>query len=154
MYQSPHQQGSHQMPHMSNRETHTTYKAAHEEGRHLPLGLSCGWMQNALKFVATELNYPEFKGIPTERINTHSLRAGGQTLLPLPGTPTEESKIMGRLRIETFKEYISNQLSNFLAGTSKSTKTVFNFIKVEGGAFHDITKEVVNIPYTAPASAA
>ena len=29
-----------------------------------------------LKFAAAELNYPEFKGIPMEKIIAHSLRAG------------------------------------------------------------------------------
>ena len=48
----------------------------------------------------------------------------------------------------------SQMLSEFSMGMSKSMKKVFNFVNVEGGVYHDITKTMINIPYTAPANAA
>ena len=61
---------------------------------------------------------------------------------------------MGHWKSDTFKEYISDQLSEFLVGMSKIMKKVFNFVNVEGGVYHDITKTMINILYSAPASEA
>ena len=39
----------------------------------------------ALKFATTKLNYPSLKGIPIDRVDTHSLRSGGANVLSLAG---------------------------------------------------------------------
>jgi hypothetical protein len=42
-------------------------------------------ISTALKMAARALEYPILKGIPIERINTHSLCSGGANALPLSG---------------------------------------------------------------------
>ena len=42
-------------------------------------------MSAALKFATTALNYPSLKGIPIDRVDTHSLRLGGANALSLTG---------------------------------------------------------------------
>ena len=42
-------------------------------------------MSAALKFATTALNYPYLKGIPIDRVDTHSLRSGGSNSLLLAG---------------------------------------------------------------------
>ena len=42
-------------------------------------------MSAALKFSTTSLNYPYLKGIPIDRVDTHSLRSGGANALLLAG---------------------------------------------------------------------
>ena len=37
----------------------------------------------ALKFATTTLNYPSLKGIPIDRVDTHSLRSGGDNTMLL-----------------------------------------------------------------------
>ncbi len=58
----------------------------------------------ALKLAATALEYPILKGIPIERINTHSLRSGGAKALALAGYSDTQIQKMGRWRGATFKE--------------------------------------------------
>ena len=94
------------------------------------------------------------KGIPIDRIDTHSLRGGGANALSLSGYSDREIQKMGRWKSDTFKEYISSQLSQFLVGMSKSMKKVFNFVNVEGGVYHDVTSPMVNVPYLAAAATA
>ena len=53
-----------------------------------------------------------------------------------------------------FKEYISDQLSEFSVGMSKNMEKVFNFVIVEGGVYTDVTATMINIPYSTPTSAA
>ena len=86
----------------------------------------------ALKFTGGELNYPELRGIPTARIDTHSQRGADKTPSPSRGTPADKSRrwVGGKV---TFKECISNQLSYFAKGMSMSMKTIFNFVNIEGG---------------------
>ena len=42
-------------------------------------------MSAALKILTTALNYPSLKGIPIDRVDTHSLRLGGANALSLTG---------------------------------------------------------------------
>ena len=42
-------------------------------------------MSAALKFATTALNYPPLKGIPIDRVETHSLRSGGANTLSIAG---------------------------------------------------------------------
>jgi hypothetical protein len=97
--------------------------------------------------VATCLAYPEKKGIPIDRIDTHLLRIGRANALFLSGYSDREIQKMGRWRGETFKEYVQKQLSYFLEGMSRAMKKSFGFFNVEGGAFQDITKAVVSMEY-------
>ena len=115
-------------------------------------------ISKAIKVAATMLDYPE-RGIPIDRVDTHSLRGGGANALSLAGYSDRQIQKMGRWRGETFKEYISEHLSEFSAGMSKSMMKTFGFVHVAGGAFQDITNTVIATEYSinnsaAPASAA
>ena len=61
-------------------------------------------VSQALKGAARALCYPSKKGIPIERINTHSLRSGGANALALSGYTDTQIQKMGRWRGATFKE--------------------------------------------------
>ncbi len=100
------------------------------------------------------LHYPTAKGIPIERINTHSLRSGGANALALSGYSDTQIQKMGRWRGATFKEYIRNELACFSAGMSRDMKQKFNFFNVEGNAFSDITHDIILTDYTVTAVAA
>lgn len=50
---------------------------------------------------------------------------------------------MGRWRSDTFKEYISEQLSSFTKGMSKNMRRRFNFVNVEGGVLRDVTNTIM-----------
>lgn len=97
----------------------------------------------ALKLAGVALEYLERKGIPVDRIDTHSLRSGGANALSLSGYSDTQIQKMGRWRSETFKEYISDELNIFSAGMSRSMKQRFNFVNIAGGVYHDITNEVL-----------
>lgn len=77
-------------------------------------------VRHAIKYAAKEFD-------------THSLRGGGANALSLAGYSDREIQKMGsRWKSNTFKEYISDQLSQFSEGMSKSIKKLFNFVDVEG----------------------
>ena len=63
--------------------------------------------------------------------------------LHLNGYSDQEIQKMGRWRSDTFKEYISEQLSSFTKGMSTAMRRRFNFVNVEGGVLRDITNTVV-----------
>lgn len=92
----------------------------------------------ALKQAASALEYPAVKGIPIERINTHSLRSGGANALALSGYSDTQIQKMGRWRGATFKEYIREELACYAAGMSSDMKRKFNFVNIAGNAFHEI----------------
>ena len=50
----------------------------------------------ALKKAAGELNYPQERGIPVERVDTHSLRIGGANAMSLAGYSDRQIQKMGR----------------------------------------------------------
>jgi hypothetical protein len=56
----------------------------------------------ALKSAAAQLDYPS-RGIPIERVDTHSLRCGGANALSLAGYSDRHIQKLGRWRGETFK---------------------------------------------------
>ena len=109
-------------------------------------------IRHALKFAGRELKYPE-RGIPIERIDTHSLRGGGANALSLAGYSDRAIQKMGRWRSATFLEYICDQLSAFSEGMSKSMSKVLNFVNIEGGVSHDVTTLAINSEYTSAAAA-
>ena len=100
-----------------------------------------------LKLAAGLLNYPTRKGIPVERVDTHSLRGGGANALALSGYSETAIQKMGRWKGATFKEYIREELANYADGMSTAMKTKFNFMNVAGNAFRDITETVLTMEY-------
>ena len=72
-----------------------------------------------LKAAATVLEYSTAKGIPIDRIDTHSFRSGGANALSLSGYSDTQIQKMGRWRGATFKEYIREELACFSEGMSK-----------------------------------
>ena len=60
-------------------------------------------MSAALKFATTSLNYPYFKGIPIDRVGTHSLRSGGANELSLAVYSDIDIEKMERWRGGAFK---------------------------------------------------
>ncbi len=79
-------------------------------------------ISRALKSAAAELQYPTTKGIPIDRINTHSLRSGGANALALAGYSDTQIQKMGRWQGATFKEYIRKELACYATGMSKDMK--------------------------------
>ena len=102
-------------------------------------------ISRALKSAAAELQYPTTKGIPIERINTHSLRSGGANALALAGYSDTQIQKMGRWRGATFKEYIREELACYATGMSKDMKRKFNFVNIAGNAFTDINEDTLHI---------
>ena len=100
-------------------------------------------ISQSLKLAASMLEYPSKKGIPIQRVNTHSLRSGGANALALSGYSDTEIQKMGRWRGATFKEYIREELACFSHNMSRDMKQTFNFVNIAGNAFHDITSELV-----------
>ena len=111
-------------------------------------------MSAALKVAAACLDYHGRKGIPVDRVDTHSLRGGGANALALAGYSDTQIQKMGRWRGDTFKEYIRENLACFSEGMSKAMGQTFNFMNVEGGATTDITNAVVAMPYAVNVAAA
>jgi hypothetical protein len=108
----------------------------------------------SLKLAAKMLDYPRNKGIPIERVDTHSLRSGGANALSLSGFSDREIQKMGRWRSQTFKEYIREELSCFSTGMSTKMKTKLNFVNIAGGVYNDVTDAIVLLPYTTNTPAA
>ena len=111
-------------------------------------------MSHHLKVAAAVLDYDAGKGIPIERVNTHSLRGGGANALSLSGYSDRQIQKMGRWKSATFMEYIREELGCFSEGMSTSMKQRFNFVNVAGGACHDITDTAVTMEYDMNAAAA
>jgi hypothetical protein len=108
----------------------------------------------ALKLAGVALEYPSRRGIPIQRIDTHSLRSGGANALALNGYSDREIQKMGRWRSATFKEYIREELSCYSAGMSTNMKRKFNFVNIAGGVYTDVTPTVIQTQYTCNTRAA
>jgi hypothetical protein len=126
----------------------TIISAYFNEGRRY--NVTSGHISSALKMAAETLEYPTIKGIPIERVNTHSLRGGGANALALAGYSDTQIQKMGRWRGATFKEYVRNELACFSSGMSRDMKQKFGFVNVSGNAFNDITNTCVNAEYLVP----
>ena len=96
-------------------------------------------ISQALKGAAKALHYPTTKGIPIDRINTHSLRSGGANALALSGYTDTQIQKMGRWRGATFKEYIREELAVYSENMSRDMRTKFGFVNIAGNAFHNIS---------------
>jgi hypothetical protein len=102
-------------------------------------------ISEGLKMAATTLEYPETRGIPIERVDTHSLRGGGANALSLNGYSDTQIQKLGRWRGETFKEYIREELATFAEGMSKAMKKCLNYVVVSGGAFHELASDLATM---------
>ena len=102
-------------------------------------------ISQALKGAARALSYPATKGIPIERINTHSLRSGGANALALSGYTDTQIQKMGRWRGATFKEYIREELAVYSENMSRDMRTKFGFVNIAGNAFHDVAMETLEV---------
>ena len=60
-------------------------------------------MSASLKFATTALNYPYLRGIPIDRVETHSLRYGGANAILLAGYRNRDIQKMGRWRGENLR---------------------------------------------------
>jgi hypothetical protein len=109
------------------------------------------YIRATLKLAAFALEYPS-RGIPIDRVDTHSLRSGGANALALNGYSDREIQKMGRWRSATFKEYIQNELHCYALGMSTNMRRSFNFVNIAGGVYHDITDEITATPYTTSRS--
>ena len=105
-------------------------------------------VRRELKLAAIALEYPALKGIPIDRIDTHSLRSGGANALALSGYSDREIQKMGRWRSATFKEYIREELNIYAVGMSTNMKRRFNFVNIAGGVYHDVTTATIQQSYT------
>jgi hypothetical protein len=110
-------------------------------------------VRSSLKTAAAVLDYPQGRGIPIDRIDTHSLRIGGANALSLAGYSKQKIQKMGRWRGETFLEYIRESLSDFSAGMSKMMSKCFGFVCLEGGVYRDVTEDVLARDYEVNVSA-
>jgi hypothetical protein len=126
----------------------TIISAYFNEGRRYDVTL--GHVSSALKLAAGALEYPTTKGIPIERVNTHSLRSGGTNAWALAGYSDTQIQKMGRWRRATFKEYARNELTCFSSGMSWDMKQIIGFVNVSGNAFSDITDACVNADDSTP----
>ena len=99
-------------------------------------------IRRGLKWAGQELDYPETRGIPIERIDTHSLRGGGANALSLNGYSDTQIQKLGRWKGESFKEYIREELASFSAGMSKAMKKCLKYMVVSGGAYHDLPEDL------------
>ena len=104
-------------------------------------------ISNGVKVAALALNYPAYRGIDIDKVDTHSLRAGGANALSLAGYSETQIQKMGRWRGETFKEYISDQLANASEGMSKAMSKTFKFVCISGGILNDVTSRTINTNY-------
>ena len=111
-------------------------------------------IRDGLKIAADLLDYPAARGIPIDRINTHSLRSGGANALSLAGFSDRHIQKMGRWKSATFMEYIREELHVFSKGMTTSMKRKFNFVNVAGGAYHDVTNAVMVMEEAPTANAA
>jgi hypothetical protein len=92
-----------------------------------------------LKEAATALDCLMAKGIPVDRINTHSLQSGSANALSLAGYSDTQIQKMGKWQGATFKEYIHKELACFSTGMLTSMKRRFDFVNIAGNVFDTIT---------------
>jgi len=109
-------------------------------------------VSKALKAVATVLDYPTAKGIPIDRIDTHSLRSGGTNALSLSGysdTQIQENGTVARRYIQRI-----HPRRAVCVGMSKSMKKKVDFVNIAGNAFNTITDDLIIREYEVNVSAA
>jgi len=108
-------------------------------------------IRDGLKMAAVALHYPQTRGIPIDRIDTHSLRIGGACALALAGYSDTQIQKMGRWRGATFKEYVREELHIYSEGMSRAMKKKYGFVNVASGAYEDVTDTLIQTEYDTPA---
>ena len=85
--------------------------------------------------------YPD-RGIPINRVDTHSLQAGTACAMKLSGHSEDEIIKLGRWAPKStlFLEYIQQQLSTFLAGMAEKMSKIKQFTNMEGNGSGRRTK--------------
>jgi hypothetical protein len=106
-------------------------------------------VSRSLKLAAQTLDYPTTRGIPIQRVDTHSLRGGGANALSLNGYSDTQIQKMGRWTGDSFKEYIRSELAEFSMGMSRAMKRVIGYTVVSGGAFHELPAELADLAIAA-----
>ena len=99
----------------------------------------------AVKLAAMAFKHPD-RGIPIDRVDTHSLRAGGACALKLSGHDEIEIRKMGRWAPKSLAllEYIQQQLSTFSSGMATKMSSIATFTNMEGtAAREDLRKHTV-----------
>jgi hypothetical protein len=96
---------------------------------------------------AAALNHPSLKGIPIDRIDTHSLCSGRANVLALSGYSDMQIQKMGRCKGAMFKEYVREELTCFSTGLSTAMKAKFGFVNVTGSTFHYVTSLAIASSY-------
>ena len=88
----------------------------------------------AMKYSAAALRYDK-RGIPIDRIDTHSCRSGGACAMKLAGYDDSAIRKQGRWapNSNAFMEYIQQQLSTFTKGMAERMRAVDVFTNMEGG---------------------
>ncbi len=105
-----------------------------DKGKHI-LDITNEDISRTLKAAATVLDYPDAKGLPFDRIDTHSLHSGNTNALSLAGYSDTQIQKMGCWWGATFKEYNREELACFSEG-STSMKTRLG-IPIFGSDFWD-----------------
>ena len=111
-------------------------------------------IREGVKTAAKALNYLGTRGIPVERVDTHSLRIGGACALALAGYTDTQIQKMGRWKGATFKEYVREELSNYSEGMSRAMAKKHCFVNVAAGVFHDVTDSVMMLDFNSQPSPA
>ena len=106
-------------------------------------------MREGLKWAAAKLDYLNERGIPLDRVDTHSLRMGGANALALAGYSDTQIQKMGRWRGATFKEYVREELACYSKGMSVKMSRKFGFVNIAAGSAVDVTAEAVAAPCTS-----
>jgi hypothetical protein len=124
-----------------------TFLLAHYDDKNKRGNVTNKDVSKALKAAAMVLDYSTAKGIPVDRIDTHSLQSGWANALSWAGYSDTQIQKMGLWREATFKEYIREELACFSDGMSWSMKTKFDFVNIAGNAFDIITDDLLDSEY-------
>ena len=85
----------------------------------------------SVKWVASKIGLID-RGFPTDRIGSHSLRAGGATAMKLNRIDDMLIKKYGRWSSDTFLTYIHEQIAGLADGISAAMATQIKFYNVAG----------------------
>lgn len=88
-------------------------------------------MLEAIRIASIQLKL-ELKGIPSSRLGTHSLRAGGAMALKLSGADRDDIKKFGRWSSDTFLIYIHDQIATYQEGWTDLMAKHHDFFNLEG----------------------
>jgi hypothetical protein len=104
-------------------------------------------ISKGLKLAATVLKYPSTRGIPIDRIDTHSIQSGGANAVALSGYSDTQIQKMGHWKGAMFKEYIREELACYSVGMTTHMKQNFKFVNILGNAYHNVTTNCVMEDY-------